>query len=109
MGRRADLVIVNAGLIFVIEYKLGATRFDRTALGQCYGYGLDLKHFHETSHNRAIVPIVVATHAQSLSDQALRWDQDQLSAPLGLTPPELASFVNLTSRTWNGGQLDASE
>lgn len=108
MGRRADLIIVNAGLIFVVEYKLGANHFDRAALAQSFGYGLDLKHFHETSHDRAIVPIVVATHANSVGDQPIKWDEDQLAAPLGLTPDELAPAINYASRVWNGGELDAA-
>lgn len=63
MGRRADLIILHAGIIFVVEYKLGARQFDRSSLDQVYGYGLDLKHFHETSHDRPVVPILVATGA----------------------------------------------
>lgn len=66
MGRRADLVVLNAGVIFVIEYKLGASHFDRSALNQTYGYGLDLKHFHETSHHRSTVPMLVGTRATSI-------------------------------------------
>ena len=100
MGRRADLIVLNAGLGFVVEYKLGAVRFDRSALAQTYGYGLDLKHFHETSHDRPIVPIVVATQAQSLGEQPLVWDEDQLARPLGLTPDELAPAINFASRVW---------
>lgn len=63
MGRRADLIVIVAGIIFVAEYKLGARQFDRSSLDQVYGYGLDLKHFHETSHAVPIVPILVASHA----------------------------------------------
>jgi hypothetical protein len=34
MGRRADLVVVYAGIIFVVEYKLGASQFERSSLNQ---------------------------------------------------------------------------
>jgi len=57
MGRRADLIVLHGGIVFVVEYKLGARQFDRSSLDQVYGYGLDLKHFHETSHERPVVPI----------------------------------------------------
>lgn len=70
MGRRADLIVLVGGLIFIVEYKLGARHFDRSSLDQVYGYGLDLKHFHETSHHASIVPILIATHA----DEATRCD-----------------------------------
>jgi hypothetical protein len=58
MGRRADLIVVQHGIVFVVEYKLGAQQFDRSSLDQVFGYGLDLKHFHETSHAAPIVAIL---------------------------------------------------
>jgi hypothetical protein len=79
MGRRADLIVVHAGLIFVVEYKVGAQQFDRSSKDQVFGYGLDLKHFHETSHACAIVPILVATEAIRGGNQALNWDEDNLA------------------------------
>ena len=105
MGRRADLIILNEGLIFVVEYKLGASHFDRSAIAQTYGYGLDLKHFHETSHKRGIIPILVSTHAGPTGDQPILWDEDQLAQPLGLAPNELAPAVNFASRVWGGEPL----
>lgn len=106
MGRRADLVVLNAGVIFVIEYKLGASHFDRSALNQTYGYGLDLNHFHETSHHRSIVPMLVATRATSIGHQPVLWDKDQLAHPLSLTPEELAPTINFVSRVWGGSMLE---
>ena len=41
MGRRADLIVLLDGTIFVIEYKRGERQFDRSAIDQVYGYGLD--------------------------------------------------------------------
>lgn len=102
MGRRADLIVLNAGLIFVVEYKLGATHFDRSAIAQTYGYGLDLKHFHETSHDCGIIPILVSTQAGPTGKQPISWDDDQLAQPLGLAPDELAPAVNFASRVWGG-------
>lgn len=109
MGRRADLIILNEGLVFVIEYKLGATLFDRSALAQVYGYGLDLKHFHETSHQRGIIPILIATQAGPTNDQPICWDRDQLAQPLGLAPGELASAVNFASRVWGGDPIGSRD
>lgn len=108
MGRRADLIVINEGLIFVVEYKLGATGFDRSALNQTYGYGLDLKNFHESSHDLPIIPIAIATAAASLGRKPLIWDADGLAQPLGLAPDELAPAVNHYSRYWGGGhRIDA--
>lgn len=93
MGRRADLIVLLGGVVFVVEYKLGARQFDRSALDQVYGYGLDLKHFHEPSHSRKVVPVVVATAAPSCEVPSLRWDDDGLAKPFGLAPHDLAAVI----------------
>ena len=106
MGRRADLIILNHGIIFVIEYKIGATGFDRSSLAQTYGYGLDLKHFHETSHDRTIVPILVATEAASVGEEKVSWDDDGLAHPIRCSPDALAPQINFVSRVWGSGELN---
>lgn len=108
MGRRADLIVLQAGIIFVVEYKLGARQFDRSSLDQVYGYGFDLKHFHETSHNRPIVPILVATDAQSSEGNAPHWDNDGLAQPLRTNSRDLAPLINHLSRVWGGEDIDAN-
>ncbi|WP_237489011.1 DUF2075 domain-containing protein [Tsuneonella aeria] len=109
MGRRADLIIILAGLVFVIEYKVGARSSDRSSLDQVYGYGLDLKHFHETSHGATIVPILVATHADATEQNELRWDEDSLARPLRVNADGLAPAINFTCRVWGGEDLDPHE
>lgn len=94
MGRWADLIVILGGVIFVVEYKVSAGQYDRSGLEQVYGYGLDLKHFHETSHARRIVPILVATEADALGNQSLDWDQDDLAKPLKASPAQLASIIS---------------
>lgn len=63
MGRRADAVIVHAGHVFVLEFKVGAHDFPRHARVQAEGYALDLAHFHETSRQVPLTPVLVATAA----------------------------------------------
>jgi hypothetical protein len=65
MGSRADVVLVVDGLVFVVEFKIGDATFDSNDLRQVEGYALDLKHFHEASHHVVIVPVLVATRAES--------------------------------------------
>ena len=93
MGRRADLIVIHGGIIFVVEYKLGARQFDRSSLDQVYGYGLDLKHFHETSHETPVVPILVATEAAGGDFQSLQWHRDNLARPLRSDPASLAITI----------------
>lgn len=63
MGKRADVVLLVGGMVFVLEFKVGATRFDRSAIEQVHDYALDLKNFHRGSHGLRVVPILIATAA----------------------------------------------
>lgn len=63
MGRRIDVVLIIENVIFVLEFKVGEKRFLSNDEDQVYDYALDLKNFHETSHNHLIAPILIATEA----------------------------------------------
>ncbi|MGZ8846731.1 MAG: DUF2075 domain-containing protein [Pyrinomonadaceae bacterium] len=63
MGRRIDTVLLIGGVLFVLEFKIGAKEFTSYALNQAYDYALDLKNFHETSRELFIAPIIIATNA----------------------------------------------
>ena len=65
MGKRVDVVILYLGVVFVLEFKVGEKSYPNSALEQGLDYSVDLKNFHEQSHSRAIVPIIVATEAPS--------------------------------------------
>lgn len=113
MGRRADAVVVAGGLVFVIEYKVGATAFARHAIEQVHGYALDLKSFHETSHDRRIVPLLVATEAPA-QPIALGFAEDGVAAPLCLSAGDLApamrqvlavsTAADFDSQAWASGR-----
>ncbi|WOX06849.1 DUF2075 domain-containing protein [Microbulbifer pacificus] len=69
MGRRADIVLVVGATIFVIEYKVGATKFNTADQRQTIGYALDLECFHEGTHDRRVVPVLLATAAREQRSQ----------------------------------------
>ena len=52
-------------MVFVLEFKVGQSAHSNLALEQALDYSMDLKNFHEQSHSREIVPIVVAPEAPS--------------------------------------------
>lgn len=108
MGRRADLILLVDGIVFVVEYKLGARQFDRSSLDQVYGYGLDLKHFHETSHQLPIVPILVATHAMHDDGRPVQWDDDGLARPIGVNAAGLLPAIQQLCRAYGAAQIDAT-
>jgi len=61
MGKRVDVIIVTENIVFVIEFKVGETKYHRHHIEQVWDYALDLKNFHDPSHNAVLVPILVAT------------------------------------------------
>jgi len=78
MGRRIDVVLVIGPVVFAIEFKVGEKTFDRSAIDQVWDYGLDLKNFHEASHDASIIPILIATEATQCPALDLRADPDKL-------------------------------
>ncbi|MGY3610776.1 MULTISPECIES: DNA/RNA helicase domain-containing protein [unclassified Bradyrhizobium] len=93
MGKRADVVLVTAGFVFVIEFKVGSHQFDAAAFDQVMDYALDLKNFHAGSHDRRIVPIVVATMADE-SPFELTWGSDGVASPIGSNGSNLGRIVD---------------
>src|SRR5262249_52935106 len=63
LGKRIDVVILIRHVFFVVEFKVHEEVFTSYALDQVWDYPLDLKTFHESSHNQYIAPILVATKA----------------------------------------------
>lgn len=64
MGQRIDVVLLIQSVIFVLEFKVGEKDFPSYAIDQVWDYALDLKNFHETSHDKFIVPVLIATAAR---------------------------------------------
>src|SRR4051812_12096703 len=58
MGRRIDVVLLIGAVIFVLEFKMGEKEFPSYAIDQVWDYALDLKNFHESSHEHFIAPIL---------------------------------------------------
>lgn len=69
MGRRVDVVLIIGGVIFVLEFKVGAQHYYKQDIRQAEGYALDLANFHEPSHGQRICPLLVATHAPDVVHQ----------------------------------------
>jgi len=64
MGKRIDAVVIIGAVIFVLEFKVGEDEFAAYAIDQVWDYALDLKNFHETSHDCYIVPVLISTQAK---------------------------------------------
>ena len=78
MGKRADVILLTPKCLFVLEFKVGAESFYSADISQAVDYALDLKNFHEGSHDLAIVPILIATEAVTKSN-CWSFDEDLVS------------------------------
>jgi hypothetical protein len=65
MGHRVDAVALVNGIVLAIEFKIDAKEYYRSDIDQAYDYAIDLKYFHEASHNLSVVPILVASCAKA--------------------------------------------
>lgn len=93
MGKRADLVLIVGGVIFVIEFKIGAHHFERSGIEQVHDYALDLKNFHLGSHQQPIVPVLVCTNVKPHELPSLDWADDGVAVPIGVSPANLLSLI----------------
>lgn len=83
LGKRVDVVLLIDGIVFVLEFKVGSKEFAKQDAEQVWDYALDLKNFHEASHELMIVPILIATQAKEASvTQQLSVYSDQVLEPV---------------------------
>lgn len=68
MGKRVDNLLIIDNCIFVLEFKIGSNVYNKYASEQAFDYALDLNNFHEGSHNKIIIPILVADQAKSIEN-----------------------------------------
>ena len=94
MGRRIDAVLLIDSVLILLEFKVGARQFDRAGLDQVWDYALDLKNFHEGSHDLVIVPVLVATDTNTAADNALSLALDRVAMPLTSTTEGLRSLID---------------
>lgn len=119
LGRRADVVLLVGSVVFVLEFKVGEARYPAAAVDQVWDYALDLKNFHETSHDCLICPVLVATEAayrgpviaqSGHSDRVLEpicCNADSLGAAL-LAVLEAQEGVAVEAARWEAGRYSPS-
>jgi len=94
LGKRIDVVALIGPVIFVLEFKVYEKLFTSFALDQVWDYALDLKNFHEPSHDQYIAPILVATKFGGVLPSAPSAPaKDKLMPPIRATPASLADAI----------------
>lgn len=107
MGRRIDVLLLLGGVLFVLEYKVGEISYPAPAYDQVMDYGLDLKNFHETSHQAVIAPILIATHARHPGQMDIRESKDdRVLQPIGINAEGLSSALTYVLARYPTEQID---
>jgi hypothetical protein len=113
MGLRADAVLVIAGCIVILEFKVGDSTVGQSALNQVWQYALDTKNFHETSHGLPIIPILVPTGLAVSEPTVLSYASDRVSDPIALAPQQVPRLLDelsqqfsnpIDSEAWQAGR-----
>lgn len=97
MGKRVDCLLVIKNIVFVIEFKVGEKEFLNHNIEQVWDYALDLKNFHQPSHQLLLVPVLVATQANSSNIEEIisTNHQDNLVNPLRTNAVDLKRTIDL--------------
>ena len=107
MGRRIDVVLLIDTVIFVLEFKTGEKEFAAYAIDQVWDYALDLKNFHESSHEQYIAPVLIATAADTVpSIVALTPQDDKLLLPIRTNGRNLKSVIDSVLSFADGAKID---
>ena len=99
MGRRADVIILIEGVVFVLEFKTANQKFSREAMVQVWDYAIDLKNFQKGSRNRVLLPILVVPNEKNCNcSLELKHFEDNVYEPIHVNTKKLSeAFCRLLS------------
>ena len=108
MGRRIDVLLLIGPAIFVLEFKVGEQEFTVYGVDQVWDYALDLKNFHETTHEQFVVPVLIATEANnSFIASTLTPNNDLLFNPVKTNAFQLQDVIESALMLADGNAIDA--
>ncbi|WP_289053375.1 DUF2075 domain-containing protein [Carboxylicivirga marina] len=95
MGKRIDVLLLIKSILFVVEFKVGDKEYASPAIDQVWDYALDLKNFHETSHDKTIIPILIATKAKdTFTSISSSKQKDNLYDPVKTNSKGLSEIIS---------------
>lgn len=110
--KRPDALILTDNMVFVVEFKFGATDYDAASRWQAEDYALNLRDFHAESSGRVIVPVLCATEARTIDEQAYQLNGSLVAPLLRTNAATLGTALGASYRTLNDScnteKLDAS-
>jgi hypothetical protein len=109
LGKRIDVLALIDHVIFVIEFKVGEALFNRSAVDQVWDYALDLKNFHETSHNCVIAPVLIATDSKNVHGiVSISHHNDGVLVPINTSPELLGEAIAAILHMNSGKAIEAT-
>ncbi|RYY46426.1 MAG: DUF2075 domain-containing protein [Chitinophagaceae bacterium] len=106
MGKRVDAILIIKGVVFVMEFKVGESRFHSHQIDQVWDYALDLKNFHKPSHKALLVPVLIATEAkQSFNQIRTTSHNDNLICPILVSKGDLRLAIEKTLQFFDDAEL----
>ena len=110
MGRRIDVLLLIGPAIFVLEFKVGEQEFTAYGVDQVWDYALDLKNFHETTHEQFVVPVLIATEANnSFIASTLTPNNDLLFNPVKTNALQLRDVIKSALMLTDGNAIDSKK
>ncbi len=109
IGSRIDAVVISAGCIFVLEFKVGESSFPKEAINQVWDYALDLKNFHKASHLAPIVPILISTLAKKGSCELSQPFADRVYEPIATDAEKLSQLLHAALSSIDAEPIDSGE
>lgn len=109
LGKRIDCVLLIRHVLFVLEFKVGESDFNTSALDQVWDYALDLKNFHESSHEVPVAPLLIATEAVpgELSPHGTIHD-DRLLRPVRVGRGQIGGALRTCLEALQGDDISAT-
>ena len=110
LGKRIDTVVLLDHVIFIIEFKVGEKDFTASGRDQVWDYALDLKNFHETTHNKSVAPVLVATGAKTAATVIATTQQnDAVLLPIYSSSDQLATIFEQVLLFCDGPPIDSKQ
>ena len=106
MGKRIDNILIVDGVIFVLEFKIGESSFKRIDKVQVEDYCLDLKNFHQGSHDKTIVPLLVITNNDKNTPKNYKKADDNIYESINANLLELEEIILFITKNENTHKFD---
>ena len=103
MGKFIDALLLIDHVIFILEFKVGESSFNKNSIEQVWDYALDLSNFHDTSQNRIVVPILIATDSKISSLEIISTKQNKsIIQPIYTNGKDLENIINSAISSTSG-------